>query len=116
MINCHNCKYADFEKGRCTQLLTTLPVVCPHAVEKSPWISVNDQLPDLHKDSFDDGKEFVEYLVSEPKLVIFNYDEIAVSYYEVDEDTGFKGWVDYHSNTLHSVTHWMELPKLPALK
>lgn len=36
MINCPTCKFADFEKDKCTRLLTRLPGICPYAEEKTP--------------------------------------------------------------------------------
>lgn len=112
MLNCPNCKFADFETGKCKRLLIRLPHLCPYAEEKSPWISVNDQLPDLHEDSFDDGEEYFEFQISDPVLVVFNHDEIAVACYTKDDH--FSGWVmPLDSRVLHSVTHWMQLPKLP---
>ena len=36
MINCPSCEYADFEKDKCTRLLTRLPHICPYCEERKP--------------------------------------------------------------------------------
>ena len=75
------------------------------------WIDVNDRLPDLHDDVWDDGDEVVHYKVSDPVLCVYNGGEQTVAVYEIDGDVDFSGWVNCHdSSDLHTVTHWMELP------
>lgn len=77
------------------------------------WISVNDRLPPLHEDFFEDGEERMRFEISEPVLCVFNGGEQIVAMYETDDD-GFKGWVcQFDSSTLNSVTHWRPLPELP---
>lgn len=76
------------------------------------WVSVNDRLPDLHEDFFEDGDERIDFEVSDPVLCVYNGDEQIVAMYE--EDDSFKGWVSpVDGSTLHSVTHWRPLPELP---
>lgn len=78
------------------------------------WIDVNDRLPDLHDDVWEDGDEVVHYKVSDPVLCVYNGGEQTVAVYEIDGDVDFSGWVNCHdSSDLHTVTHWMELPALP---
>lgn len=84
----------------------------------SEWIRVTDRLPELHNESFEteDGERFL-YRISDPVLVLFNHDEMAVAMYERDPDDGgyaFEGWVmPLDSRALNSVTHWRPLPALP---
>lgn len=78
------------------------------------WFDVNDRLPDLHDDVWEDGDEIVRYKVSDPVLCVYNGGEQTVAVYEIDNDVDFGGWVNCHdSSNLHTVTHWMELPALP---
>lgn len=80
------------------------------------WIDVNDRLPDLHDDVWEDGDEIVRYKVSDPVLCVYNGGEQTVAVYEIDNDVDFGGWVNCHdSSNLHTVTHWMELPTLPEV-
>lgn len=112
MLNCSTCVYLDAENHSCKRRVHNVPGICPYAEEKDFWTAVTDRLPDLHEDSFDDGEEYFEFQISDPVLVVFNHDEIAVSCYTKDDH--FSGWVmPLDSRVLHSVTHWMQLPKLP---
>lgn len=36
MLNCQTCKFADFEKDKCTRLLNRLPHICQYAEERKP--------------------------------------------------------------------------------
>ena len=67
------------------------------------WIDVNDRLPDLHDDVWEDGDEVVHYKVSDPVLCVYNGGEQTVAVYEIDGDVDFSGWVNCHdSSGLHT--------------
>lgn len=82
------------------------------------WISVEDRLPNLHDESFETDDEIIYYEISDPVLVVYNYNDQIVAMYEKDKDEDedgnyvFEGWMANGDN-LHSVTHWMPLPQLP---
>ncbi len=56
MINCQNCKFADFEKDKCNRLLTRLPHVCPYAEEKTP----RNHFEQIKSMSMEELAEFLE--------------------------------------------------------
>ena len=80
------------------------------------WIPVEEKLPELHDESFETEDEILYYKVSDPVLVVYNYDNQIVAIYEMDKDEDgdytFEGWMA-NGDILHSVTHWMPLPQLP---
>lgn len=81
-------------------------------MEKFQWISVNERLPDVHDDAFDDGDEIISFTVSDPVLCVYNDNELIVAVYEIDDNKHF--WVStFDSCELNTVTHWMPLPDLP---
>ena len=88
----------------------------PAADVRPVWISVEDRLPDLHDESFETDEEIIHYEISDPVLVVYNYDDQIVAMFEKDKDEDgnyiFEGWMA-NGDFLHSVTHWMPLPQLP---
>lgn len=91
-------------------------VEIPAADVRPVWISVEDRLPELHDESFETDDEIIYYEISDPVLVVYNYDDQIVAMYEKDKDEDgnyiFEGWMA-NGDILHSVTHWMPLPHLP---
>ena len=108
-------RYANGFGGKDPQRIvecTTTMLRAAFALKKSVWTSVNDRLPDLHEDFFEDGDERVYFEISDPVLCVYNGDEQIVAVYE--EDDHCKGWVSpFDGASLHSVTHWRPLPELP---
>lgn len=80
----------------------------------SNWISVNERLPDLHPDVWQDGDELVPFNVSDPVLCFYNGGEYVVAVFENDSGTAYTGWTSVADGAnLRTVTHWMPLPAPP---
>ena len=76
------------------------------------WIPVTERLPDLHTDEYEepDGS-WMQFEASDEKWVIDESGYQTRALYEAG--VVFQGWVGEHGQTVHGVTHWMDLPKPP---
>lgn len=80
----------------------------------SGWISVNERLPDLHPDAWQDGDDIIPFDVSDQVLCLYNSGEYAVAVFERDGGTAYTGWTStVDGANLRTVTHWMPLPAPP---
>lgn len=97
-------------------------------MNENEWISVNDRLPELHEESWEDDGEILRHEFSYPCLCFCVGEDENLPYsYSLERDTnvviGFYdtasgllgGWIDDSSGSkLKTVTHWRPLPAPPV--
>ena len=72
---------------------------------KSPWISVKDDLPCNNHNS-------IHFGFTNKVLVIDENKNIFISYMKKDKNDRWIWCNDDNFDLLHSITHWMPIPKL----
>lgn len=83
-----------------------------NGVTVQEWISVDDRLPELHTNEFEDTDgSRVQYATSDEQLVVTTSGFKTKAVYETNEN--FCGWSGDNGDLVRDVTHWMPLPPAP---
>lgn len=80
---------------------------------KSPWISVEERLPEMHSNNNPFSERvYVRYVqtVNGEKRIFYAFDELQYIYLSSGKIIGHE-WCR-HQNKYDRVTHWMPIPKL----
>ena len=76
------------------------------------WKRADQELPDMHTETWDDISGPVEFRQSDPVLAYAPDCGMAVCTVEIASD-GRMCWID-EPGTMYHVTHWMYLPEAPT--